>query len=113
MSGTVNSEVRDGVLSVGNYRSSAEELLDLLQGPAWRGDALCREYPDLAWFGQSHRRARAAAAVCAACLVRAECLSYAMADPGLNGIWGGLTAKERNQLRKSRTGALEGLTATG
>src|SRR5262245_34915758 len=98
MSVVVESGVRDGLVSVGDHRSSVEELLDLMRGPAWRADALCREYPKLGWFAKSDRTAQAAKAVCSRCLVREECLGYAMADAGLDGIWGGLTAKERSML---------------
>ena len=112
MNAALASEVRDGVLPVGNCRSNADELLDLLKGPAWRADALCREYPDLQWFGKSQRSSKAAKAVCGACLVRTECLSYAMADPALDGIWGGLTTRERSQRRNGAPDALADLTAT-
>jgi WhiB family redox-sensing transcriptional regulator len=99
MSVVVESEVRSGTLPVGDHRSTVEELLDLLQGPAWRADALCREYPKVRWFGKSDRTAKAAKEICGKCLVRDECRSYAMADPSLDGIWGGLTASERSRLR--------------
>src|SRR5438477_7985485 len=95
------SEIRDAVVSVGDCRSTASELLDLLKGPDWRGDALCREYPNLHWFGETHRSAKASKAICGACLVRPECLAYAQADPSLEGIWGGLAARERNELRQT------------
>ena len=110
MAATWKSEVRDGVVSVGDRRSTASELLDLLKGPGWRSDALCREYPDLHWFGETHRSVKATKAICAACLVRCECLAYAQADPSLQGIWGGLTARERNDLRQ--TAPLDRLTAS-
>ena len=108
----VEAEVRDSVVSVGDYRSTAEELLDLLQGPAWQADALCKEYPKLAWFGNTDRSAKAAKAVCSSCLVRQECLAYAMTDPTLDGIWGGLTRRERGQLRHPGSESLDGLPAT-
>ena len=76
-------------------------MLDLLRGPAWKADALCREYPKLPWFAKSDRSAKAAKAVCGRCLVRNECLAYALADPNLDGIWGGLTRRERGQLRQN------------
>lgn len=100
MSLVYESELRDGTVPVGDYRSSAEELLDLLKGPAWKADALCREYPKVAWFGQSERSAKAAKAVCGRCLVRSECLAYALADPHIDGVWGGLTRRERSELRR-------------
>lgn len=112
MSVVLESEMSDGMVSVGAYRATAEELLDLLRGPAWRADALCREYPDLAWFGKTDRSSKAAKAVCSACLVRDECLAYAMADPSLDGIWGGLTRRERGQLRHTASEPLEQLPAT-
>ena len=92
------SEVRNGAMAVGDYRSGAEELLDLFGGPAWRADALCREYPKLSWFAQSDKSSAAAKAVCTRCLVRSECLAYALADPTLDGVWGGLTRQERREL---------------
>jgi hypothetical protein len=112
MSVVCESELRDGIVSVGGYQTTAEDLLDLLRGPAWRADALCKEYPDLAWFGKTDRSAKPAKAVCSACLVRDECLAYAMADPTLDGIWGGLTRRERGQLRHAGSEPLDGLPAT-
>jgi hypothetical protein len=33
--------------------------------------------------------------------VRVECLAYAISKSDLDGIWGGLSAKERRRLRQS------------
>lgn len=44
--------------------------------------------------------ARAAKAVCAGCPVRDLCLEYAVAHREPWGIWGGMTAKEREALRR-------------
>lgn len=93
------SEVRGGAVPVGDYRSTADELLDLLRGSAWRADALCREYPKVGWFATSEKGSTAAKAVCAKCLVRCECLAYALDDPTLDGVWGGLTSRERRDVR--------------
>ena len=41
-----------------------------------------------------------ARAVCSGCAVQAECAQYAMADPDLRGVWAGMTAKERRELRR-------------
>ncbi|MCA1846076.1 MAG: WhiB family transcriptional regulator [Actinobacteria bacterium] len=111
MSDSWESEVRGGTITVGGGRSTVEELLGLLRGPAWRADALCREYPKVAWFAKSDRTSKAAKAVCARCLVRDECLSYALTDPSLDGIWGGLTTRERTQLRQDGPGSFDRLTA--
>ena len=37
--------------------------------------------------------------LCMACPVQAQCLAYALANPGLEGIWGGATPKERMNAR--------------
>lgn len=39
-----------------------------------------------------------AKAICRRCVVRDDCLDYAIARSEQYGIWGGMTAKERNKL---------------
>ena len=90
----------DPIVAVGEYRATGSDVFDLLQRPAWQSDALCREHPELAWFAETGSAARAAKAVCNSCLVRSECVSFAMADPSLTGIWGGLTSHERRCRRQ-------------
>jgi hypothetical protein len=68
-----------------------------LNPPAWAGDALCREHPEIVWVAQTP--SKRAKAVCQDCLVREECLAYALDDPLLVGIWGGTDAHERRVLR--------------
>jgi hypothetical protein len=41
----------------------------------------CREHPELAWFPPQGVRPEAAKAVCRGCLVRAECLTFALGQP--------------------------------
>jgi WhiB family redox-sensing transcriptional regulator len=39
--------------------------------------------------------------ICAGCPVRAECQSYAVgAGQDLHGVWGGLTARDRREMRR-------------
>jgi len=47
----------------------------------------------------AHQTARAKA-VCGKCLVRPQCLSYALASRQVHGIWGGTTEEERQLLRE-------------
>jgi WhiB family redox-sensing transcriptional regulator len=47
--------------------------------------------------GKSLEQVTAAKAVCAACPVRQECLAFAFRTGQVHGIWGGLTAEERQQ----------------
>jgi hypothetical protein len=44
--------------------------------------------------------ARVARAVCSGCQVRAECLDYAIRNSEAHGVWGGLTPRERDELRR-------------
>ena len=59
------------------------------------------------WFpvsveaGMARQQAAAAIAVCAACPVRSECLALSLRHWGVgqHGVWGGLVAADRAQLR--------------
>ena len=53
--------------------------------------------------GQSWDQAAEAKAVCAGCLVRRECLAFALRTRQVHGIWGGLTEEERTG--RSRPGS--------
>lgn len=68
----------------------------------WVDDALCTQVdPDLFFPGKSDQAtSRAARRVCAACPVRLECLAYALRTRESDGIWGGLTARQRNDLAR-------------
>jgi WhiB family redox-sensing transcriptional regulator len=60
-------------------------------------DALCKEHPNVEWFGaQSTTTARA---ICGRCAVRRECYEYALADASLVGVWGGTSTVERQERR--------------
>jgi WhiB family transcriptional regulator, redox-sensing transcriptional regulator len=74
----------------------------------WRMLAACRSIePDLFFpvssAGKSLEQAAEAKAVCARCLVRRQCLAFALQTRQAHGIWGGLTEGERNQQRPART----------
>jgi WhiB family redox-sensing transcriptional regulator len=64
--------------------------------PAWQADALCAEpaYADLAWFPERGQPTAPAKAVCARCLVRAECLAFAVENGITEGVWGGLVGRQ-------------------
>lgn len=87
-------------------RTTADELYEMLQlpaRPAWQADALCREpeYSHINFVPDTGQRADAAKAVCARCLVRAECLSFAL-DGDDVGVWGGTTDRERRGMPRKR-----------
>jgi WhiB family redox-sensing transcriptional regulator len=69
----------------------------------WRTDAACKGIDPELFFSSEDlpnkqdrlEREGAAKAVCARCVVRAECLTYAIAAGERYGIWGGLNPQER------------------
>jgi WhiB family redox-sensing transcriptional regulator len=76
------------------------------QRPAWTKDALCPEYPHVSFFPQRGESSGEAKAICRRCLVQEECLAYALTTHSTatdHGVWGGLSARERRQLRRITT----------
>lgn len=65
------------------------------QDREWRTQSACAENwePFFDW-----RRVAEAKDICATCTVREECLNFALANDEREGIWGGLTGKERKAL---------------
>jgi WhiB family redox-sensing transcriptional regulator len=78
-------------------------LEDFLQRPAWRRRAACKGQRTDAFFPGRGQSTHAAKAVCVGCAVRQDCLEYALADPDLDGVWAGLTTKERRVMRRAVT----------
>lgn len=68
---------------------------------AWRARARCREAPTSLFFPDSDEDAEPARAICRGCCVQAACASYALADPELVGVWGGLGEAERRLIRST------------
>jgi len=69
----------------------------------WRMKAACADVDTDIWFPadtNASPAARRAIAICQGCPVRTECLDHAMALPEFHGIWGGLTAPQRHELRR-------------
>ena len=46
-----------------------------------------------------------AKSLCAECPYKARCLEYAVNNPDLLGIWGGMTERQRRAIRKARNTA--------
>ena len=71
----------------------------------WREHAACRDtQPDLFFpvgtTGLAIEQIEAAKAVCHECLVRGDCLEFALATNQDSGVWGGTSEEERRKLRK-------------
>jgi len=74
----------------------------------WRKSAACRTAdPELFFPVSSVGRAREdiaqAKAVCGSCVVRRQCLQFALATHQMYGVWGGTTEEERRiRVREQR-----------
>lgn len=69
----------------------------------WRLLAACRSIdPDLffpvSYAGRSLEQVDEAKAVCACCMVRRQCVAFALQTRQMHGIWGGLTTAERDEI---------------
>ena len=73
---------------------------DFLNRPAWHAWAACRDMETDLFFSARGQSVGAAKAVCESCGVRQECLASAQANPEIQGIWGGLSERERKLLRR-------------
>ena len=84
---------------------SAERFLSELADTAqrtWQRRANCMGVdPDL-FFPERGASTREAKEVCRGCVVREECLEYALANGEKFGIWGGLSERERRRIRRAR-----------
>ncbi len=71
-------------------------------GQSWQSDANCMGVdPDL-FFPERGASTREAKEVCRACVVREDCLEFALANGEKFGIWGGMSERERRRVRRAR-----------
>lgn len=72
---------------------------------SWQSRANCMGVdPDL-FFPERGASTREAKEVCKGCVVRDECLEFALANSEKFGIWGGMSERERRRVRRSRAQA--------
>jgi hypothetical protein len=74
-----------------------DELLSLIQQPAWAADAACKEHPELPWMTERGESMSKQLAICRCCLVRVECLAAGLRGHE-DGIWGGTSGRQRRRL---------------
>jgi WhiB family transcriptional regulator, redox-sensing transcriptional regulator len=78
--------------------------------PGWHADALCREYPAISWFPESHHKSTPATAICNRCLVKTQCLATAVIDGEL-GVWGGTNPTQRAHIARKVGHSVDLITA--
>ncbi|WP_335932950.1 WhiB family transcriptional regulator [Streptomyces sp. PTD5-9] len=67
---------------------------------AWQETALCAQAGPEFFFPAPGSSTREAKQLCNACEGRVACLEYALANDERFGVWGGLSEKEREKLRR-------------
>jgi len=68
----------------------------------WKDGANCLGVdPDL-FFPERGASTREAKEVCRGCVVREDCLEFALENGEKFGIWGGMSERERRRLRRQR-----------
>ncbi len=78
---------------------------DLVERPAWQRGAACRGKGTSRFFPSPSDSLTAAKVLCAGCTAREACLTMAIADASLQGVWGGTSERERRQIRRKRRAA--------
>ena len=76
----------------------AQERLNM----AWQAFARCKGVPAEVFYPLTDEEAEEPKAICAKCPVREACLEYAIAAREKDGVWGGLTDRERRRLIRRR-----------
>ncbi len=71
----------------------------------WRDLAACRDSEPALFFpvgttGPAVEQIAAAVEICMSCLVREDCLQYALETNQESGVWGGYPEDDRRRLRK-------------
>ena len=72
---------------------------DLLRRPRWQAGSACRDEDMNGFFPQGTGISSEIQRLCAGCSVSAECLSFALADPSLKGVWAGTSERGRGRMR--------------
>lgn len=72
--------------------------------PRWQDRALCAGTDPELFFPGRGASSKEAKKVCRGCVVRAECLDYALAADERYGVWGGLSERDRMRLKMTDQG---------
>lgn len=68
----------------------------------WFALAACHDQPSELFYPTRGEDIEPARAVCAGCMVREECLEYALRLHIMHGVFGGKSERERRHIRETR-----------
>lgn len=77
----------------------------------WQAQANCMGVDPELFFPERGSSTREAKEVCRGCVVRVECLEFAIANGEKFGIWGGMSERERRKVRRARVVQKRGIVA--
>jgi WhiB family transcriptional regulator, redox-sensing transcriptional regulator len=72
------------------------------KAPPWMHHAACVGKPSGLFYPARGEVTAEARLICGECLVRQECLDYALREFETEGVWGGLSPDERQRFRRCR-----------
>ena len=73
----------------------------ILDERPWSVFAACQDAKDVSFFPQNKTEEKAAAAICAFCPVREDCLDHALSTNERFGMWGGVSEKQRRAMARA------------
>jgi WhiB family redox-sensing transcriptional regulator len=73
-----------------------------IDGRSWMARAACRGEAITDWFADDPHVTGAARSVCERCIVKADCLEYALAHDIRHGVWGGASERQRLAIARRR-----------
>ncbi|MGA2528920.1 MAG: WhiB family transcriptional regulator [Acidimicrobiales bacterium] len=79
---------------------------------SWQRRANCMGVDPELFFPERGASTREAKEVCRGCVVREDCLEFAIANSEKFGIWGGMSERERRRVRRARVLAQAANTAS-
>lgn len=75
---------------------------DVDSDTTWQMFANCLGTDPYLFYPERGASTKEAKAVCQGCIVREDCLEYALAEDEKFGIWGGLSERQRRRIRRQR-----------
>lgn len=88
-------------------------ILPRLRREPWMESALCAQVDPELFFADKGDWALTIKAkmVCRQCPVRTQCLTYAIENNEMHGVWGGMNPQQRKDLRRTSRGDSHGLAS--
>lgn len=78
------------------------EMPTQIERGEWQQHASCRFEPPATFFPENGVGVEVAKKICASCVVREQCLEYAIDNRIDHGVWGGTSERQRRQIIKRR-----------